>query len=201
MSDPSFPPPPPGPPPQTAAVDPYAPPKASITPSAITEDQQFAELTRRGLIKHETSIKSVGFLYLFSAFFTILSSIMLLFAGLADSEPGDRGFVLGIGLMYGVLGVVSIYLGRGLRRLDPKVRVGVTILAVLGLLLFPIGTLINGYILYLLHSESGKRIMSPEYHGIIAQTPHVKYATPLWLIILAIVLIVGFIAMIVGLSI
>jgi hypothetical protein len=37
--------------------------------------------------------------------------------------------------------------------------------------------LINGYILYLVFSEKGRRVFSPEYQEIIRQTPHVKYQT------------------------
>ncbi len=168
-------------------VDPYAPPKASITPG-VTDDLVEAELTRRQLIKHETSVRSIGILYLFGAFFMGLAAVSMLGLSLSSASV-DGGFSVGLGLFYLLLAALSLYLGLGLRRLQPKVRTGVTILSGFGLLGFPLGTLINGYILYLIHSEKGKRVMSAEYQTIIAQTPHVKYSTPLWLIILALLII------------
>jgi hypothetical protein len=177
----------------SSVVNPYAPPKASITPAAADSDQEYAEQTRRELIKHETSIKSVGFLYLFGAVFMVLGAISLISLSLLGS---DAGMSLGIGVFYGLLAAISIYLGIGLRKLSPKVRTGVTILSVIGLLGIPLGTLINAYVLYLLHSEKGKRVMTAEYQAIIAQTPHIKYRTPVWLIVLLVLIIVGFILLI-----
>ena len=50
-------------------------------------------------------------------------------------------------------------------------------LSAIGLLGFPIGTLINGYILYLFLSKKGRTIFAPAYQDVIAATPHVKYRT------------------------
>jgi len=59
----------------------------------------------------------------------------------------------------------------------------------LGLLAFPIGTVINAYILYLFLSKKGRTVFSPQYKDVIAATPHVKYRTSIivW-IFLALVL-------------
>jgi hypothetical protein len=186
MSEPTW------PPASASVVNPYAPPKASITPAALDGDQEYAEQIRRELIKHETSIKSVGFLYLFGATFMVIFAISLIAISLLGTGEPSVGLGLGIVAFYGVLAALSIYLGIGLRKLSPKIRTGVTILSVIGLLGFPLGTLINAYILYLLHSDKGKRVMSAEYQGIIAQTPHIKYRTPVWLIVLLVLIIVGF---------
>jgi hypothetical protein len=51
------------------------------------------------------------------------------------------------------------------------------VLSALGLLGFPIGTLVNAYILYLYLSKKGRTIFAPEYKDVIAATPHVKYRT------------------------
>ena len=55
----------------------------------------------------------------------------------------------------------------------------------LGLAGFPLGTLLNSYILWLIHSKKGKLILSPEYAAIVEATPDVKYRTTLlvWIIL------------------
>jgi hypothetical protein len=54
-------------------------------------------------------------------------------------------------------------------------------LSVLGLLNFPIGTVISIYFIYLLVSAKGQFVMTPEYAAIRAVTPHIRYKTPIWL--------------------
>ena len=109
------------------------------------------------------------------------------------------GFLLGI---YGGLAVLMFFTARGLRRLQPWSRIPSGILSTIGLLGFPIGTLINGYILYLLFSRKGNVVFSPEYRDIIDRTPHIKYKTSLVVKVLAAVLLavflLGIIAVIVG---
>ena len=171
-------------------VNPYAPPKASIAPGGVATPED-AERVRRELLTHETSIRGIGSLYLLGAFANGLGAVgviaMAAFESSAETSPG----LLGIGVVYGLLSWLLYYLGIGLRRLNAEVRTGVTILAVIGLLFIPIGTLINGYILYLIHCGRGKRVMTPEYQAIFAQTPHIKYRSPVWKFIL-IILIIAF---------
>jgi len=50
-------------------------------------------------------------------------------------------------------------------------------LTIPGLLGFPIGTLISVYILYLLFSQKGADVCSPQYQAVIAATPHIRYRT------------------------
>ncbi len=175
-------------------VNPYAPPKASIAPAGAAAPED-AERIRRELLTHETSIRGVGLLYLLGTVTPGLATVAMFFMAVAEPSIQSSPVFLGFGVVYGLVAWLFYYLGRGLRRLNPRVRTGATILAVLGLLLIPIGTLINGYVLYLLHSQKGKRVMTPEYQAVVAQTPHIKYRTSLWLIILvlliAVVAIVG----------
>jgi hypothetical protein len=68
------------------------------------------------------------------------------------------------------------------------------VLAAIGLLGVPFGTLINGYILYLLLSHKGQRIFAADYPEIVAATPHIKYRTSaaVWVLLgLVALLIVG----------
>jgi hypothetical protein len=54
------------------------------------------------------------------------------------------------------------------------------VLSGIGLLGFPIGTLINGYILYLFLSKKGRTVFAPEYQEVIEATPHVSTAPRSW---------------------
>lgn len=129
------------------------------------------EEIRKAHIKHEASIKSVGILYLISGCFLLLAGLFGL------TEAGQLTIVevfLTVGFFLG-LGGLSIYTGIAIRRLQPWTRVAVGIFSGIGLLGVPVGTLINGYILWLFFSEKGKRVLAPDYKDIIAATPHVKY--------------------------
>jgi hypothetical protein len=138
-----------------------------------------AEAVRKEHLKHEASIQSVGWLYYLGGVAVLLATIAVLVG--AVTSPGAFsgpaiGMVLG-GCLMGFLGGVQLWTAHGLRRLKPSARVPATLLSCLGLLGFPLGTLINGYILYLLHSKKGRTVMSAEYAQVIAQTPHIKYKT------------------------
>ncbi|ADE54242.1 DUF4339 domain-containing protein [Coraliomargarita akajimensis] len=149
---------------------------------------------RQQHIKHEASIRSVGLLYYIGALFMLLVAVGMLI-GFGASFGGSQGdastFLLIAGLAYLLFGTAAVIIGRGLRRLRRSIRVPVTILSCLGLLSIPIGTVINAYILYLLHSEKGKTVFSDEYADIVTATPEIKYRTSalVW-ILLAIVLLI-----------
>ena len=99
-----------------------------------------------------------------------------------------------IGLVLLVVGGLQAACGFHLRRLRPLARIPVGIISALGLLAIPLGTLINGYILYLLFSKKGRFILSPEYQAIVAATPEIKYRTSIviWILLgLVLVFIVG----------
>ena len=139
-----------------------------------------AEEIRREYLKHEASVKSIGLLY-------YLASIMFLIIGggflsAASSQPGEFGV---IGAIFLAFGMGQIAVGAGLRRLKKWARVPTGILSGLGLLGFPVGTLINGYILYLVFSRKGRMVFSEEYRAIIEQTPHIKYRTSIvvWILL------------------
>ena len=171
------------PPPPSVAVDPYAPPRADVTPRAGGVNN--AEQIRRQFLNHEASIRSFGFLYLLNGWVGLAGTAMIIlflaFAAVSEgfSDIGAIGMMFLLVLFLGAISYFTLFLGRGMRALDPKVKTGVTILAGFGLLGFPLGTIINGYILYLIHGEKGKRVMSAEYQSVVAQTPHIEYKMPL----------------------
>lgn len=137
------------------------------------------EYIRRELLSHEASIQSIGLLYLIGSVVVCVAGIGLLAAAISETPGSAQGteFALVISLGLVVLGLFQGFVGVGLRRLRGWTRIPVGILSGLGLLSFPIGTLINGYILYLVFGEKGSRVLSPEYQEIIRQTPHIKYQT------------------------
>lgn len=153
---------------------------------------------REAHIKHEASLRSIGVLYYIAAFFMLLGGVAGLFTTVASNQEsvGDLPFMVGFLFFYLVFGVISFLIGRGYRQLKPWVRIPGAILSGLGLLSIPIGTLINGYILYLLFSAKGKMIFSPEYQGICEATPEVKYKTSALAWIILIMLVVGLVGLI-----
>jgi hypothetical protein len=171
----------------TDASNPFAAPQSdlnAVVPEVVSPPD--AEAIRRELIGHEVSAKSIGTLYYLGAIltglFAVVGATVLTISFLAGDGPGSAGsgetvIIGGVVFFYGVLSAISFILARGLRRLNPRVRVPTGILCAIGLLAFPLGTLINAYFLYLLFSKKGRRVFSPEYREIIRQTPHIRYQT------------------------
>lgn len=143
-----------------------------------------AEAVRLAHIKHEASVRSIGLLYFLAAVILPLAAVGGLMAESRDTTS------LFFGALFLVLTAIYILVGRWLRALDPRARTPTTILAAIGLLAFPLGTLINGYIIFLVQSAKGKMVFSPEYQAVIAATPHVKYKTSIVVWILLILLLV-----------
>jgi len=165
--------------------NPYQAPVANI--DGITDmDLASAEATRKEFINHEASVRSIGVLYYIGAVSALVVTVSLALTLEGSSDGASAlalAFFIPIGLLY-------FWLGSGLRALNQKVRPVAGVFAAIGLIGFPLGTLINGYILYLLFSAKGKMVFSEEYQGIIDATPHVKYKTSIivWLILALLVL-------------
>ncbi len=169
--------------------NPYASPMADIEPVVLLpESEADAERIRREHIKHEANVKSVGSLYYLAAVGSLLVAAGPFVFILIEEGMGSMATILMA--IYGALAIAFLILGRGLRKLDRRVRLPVGILSCLGLLSVPIGTIINGYILYLIFCKKGVMVFSPEYQEIIHMTPHVKYKMSRVVIILLVVLLV-----------
>lgn len=143
-------------------VNPYSAPTAVIADVGVDAEM---EAIRQDHISVEASLRSVGLLYYLGTIGLIVSGLAM-FAGLVQ-----------YGLISLVFGVAMGVIGYGLRALKPWVRTPAIILAAIGLLGFPVGTLINGYVLYLLFSTKGRFVFTPEYEAIRRATPHVRYRT------------------------
>ena len=91
-----------------------------------------------------------------------------------------------------MVGAAQMWTGLRVRKLNKRSRLMVGILSGLGLLGFPIGTAINGYILYLVFGKKGKIVFSDEYKEAILATPHIKYRTSafVWVLVGILVLVV-----------
>ena len=165
------------------AFNPYAAPTAPV--EDVSANAQ-AEATRKAHINHEASIKAVGILYYLGGVLVTIAAA----AGLLGAKDASIGATL---LLLG-LGVGQFFAGWGVRALRPWGRILGCILSAIGLIGFPIGTLINGYILYLFLSKKGRTIFSPEYQDVIAATPHVKYRTSIvvWIFLALLVALLAF---------
>ena len=166
--------------------NPYETPRTDSP--TISNSTEFEEI-RRNYIKHEASVKSVGLLYW-------LGGVLLLFAALAGLvSSGESGMLAstGFSLFLLVLAILQFWIGRGLRKLKRWSRIPAGIMSGIGLLGFPVGTLVNCYILYLICGKKGSFVFSTSYAEIIQETPHVKYKTSkaIWIILLAFVLLLG----------
>jgi hypothetical protein len=147
-----------------------------------------AERIRKEHINHEASVKSVGFLYVLGGVLLIAIGSVLLAGGMS-ARPGPQHLAL-LGGVYLALGVFQVFMAVGLRRLRPWSRIAASILSAVGLLAFPVGTIINGYILYLLVCANGRTVFSEDYQRVIEQTPHIRYKTSI-LIWIALILILN----------
>jgi hypothetical protein len=144
-----------------------------------------AEEVRQAHIKHEASVKSIGLLYYLGGVALVVMGLSQ-FATLAGSKssPGPAVAVM-LAIIFFVMAAAQFVVGSAVRRLRPWSRIGVGILSGIGLFGFPVGTIINGYILYLVFSKKGEMLFTPEYHEIVALTPHIRYRTSIvvWIVL------------------
>lgn len=181
---------------------------SAMEATTVHEADSEAEAIRRAHIKHEASIKSIGTLYMLGCIIIViggLAAITFIFmAGRQGGQAGAQELMLAsfVGLFYLVIGVLQGFTAFGLWQLKPWARWVSVVLSAIGLLGFPVGTLICGYFLYLLLSEKGAMIFSDHYKEVIAKTPHIKYKTSIvvwiFLILLIAIMMGGVVALIFG---
>lgn len=149
-----------------------------------------AEETRRKYLNHEASVKSIGALYYLTTAFMLWGGIDTVLHPITRT---GRPMSLGVAVLFIVLAAVFGVAGTGLRRLQGWARIPTGILATLGLLAFPVGTIINVYVLYLIFSGKGSMVFSPEYREVMAATPHIKYKMSIlvWVLLGLVLLLVA----------
>ena len=150
-----------------------------VTPQAVVADDgagSEAEAVRKEHITHEASVKAVGMLFMLGGVLTLIGAGVGLFA--PGATAGENKAVLVVaGLLIGALSIAYLACGWALRTLKAWARIPAAVLAAIGLLGFPIGTLINAYILWLVLSGKGRVVLSADYAAIVEATPHIKYRT------------------------
>jgi hypothetical protein len=172
----------------------YAPPKARV--EDVSEFAGDAEEIRREHINREAEIRAIGILYYLGGGLVCLAAIAILMG--STRFPSPRPLPAGVmGAILLVAGALPLVVGRGLRTLRPWARITAIVLAILGLLRPPAGTLVNIYILYLLFSAKGKRIFESDYPEIVAATPHIKYkmSVVIWILLGILVLLLAVFAL------
>lgn len=168
------------------SINPY---EAPLSPQLLLEPTSEFEQVRKDHIKHEASVKSVGLLYWLGGIGIILSGAAVGVGGAFRGGAGGQGGlgILEIGMVIGLLllGALYLWVGSGLRKFRKSARIITGIFSGFGLLGFPIGTLINGYILYLILGKKGAMVFSDHYKDVIAATPYIKYKTSVvvWIIL------------------
>ena len=176
-------------------TNPYQPPEAEILVASEVAD---AEAIRKAHINHEASVKSIGTLYHLGGMLCIAMGFSA-WVG-RDTQP-PPAVAIGVGSFFLLIALVQVWIGSGLRKLKPASRIPAAVLTGIGLLAFPVGTLINAYFMYLLLCKKGRMVLSDEYKQIIAQTPHIKYKSIVaWVILglLLLIFVIGVIAAIMG---
>src|SRR4249920_884895 len=136
--------------PAKSGFNPYAAPTAPVEDVSSNPE---AEAIRKAHISHEASIKAVGFLYYLGGVLLLLTAVAQLFAQVA-------GWSTAMSLVFLVIGIAQLFAGWGVRAFRKWGRIVGCVLSALGLLGFPIGTIINAYILYLFLSKKGRTVFS-----------------------------------------
>lgn len=175
----------------SAATNPYAP--TDFVSDRVSESSD--EQVRQAHLAHESSIKGIGGLFIVGGVLMLLIGAVLLVVGIGGWP--NRSEVIFSGGVYLLFGIFQLWVGRGLRAFDKVARQFGIVLSAIGLLFIPIGTLINGYFLYLLCGKKGRFVFSPEYARIRAATPNMRYRTSIGVWILLAVIIVAILVLVV----
>ncbi len=172
--------------------NPYQTPKANID-TATEGDLAGSEEIRNQYLNHEASLRSIGLLYYFMGTTVLIAVFMFLFSLFSPTESPRNDIPLWGTALMALLSLIYLWLGRGFRTLNSKIKIPATIVAILGLISIPIGTLIGGYILYLIYSSKGRMVLSEEYSKVMAATPHIKTRTSVivWIVLGMVLLAIG----------
>ena len=180
-----------------SSLNPYA---VSASPNNLGATQNYGgqqggamsgtpESIRRSYLSHESAIKGFGLLYgIASVFYILFASaavVLSVFAFRAEGGVAAGVFVLIYAAVYFTFGGLTALVCSGLYKLSDVGKIGGIIFAVLGLCAIPFGTILGGYLLFLLLSEKGNFVFSNNYRSIVKQTPHIRCTIPvfIWIIL------------------
>jgi hypothetical protein len=172
-----------------AGSNPYSAPKARVDDVGAGEIEHADEI-RREYLKHEAGIRSAGSLYGLYALCLLLATLIFVVSAITGADPQTpRAVGIIMTVLCGGFFWLFYKLASGLRAMKRWTRIPVAVLSGVGLLGFPAGTLINGYIMWLVLSKKGNYVLSPEYEEIVAATPHIKHKISIVIWILLVLLL------------
>lgn len=203
--------------------NPYAPSGSSYSDAPLDSnfDLSQAELIRKSHLNHEANIQSFGCLYMLGGILGIIGGIAYIGIGIfimsgrlpasagagagagAGQEPLVAGIITSVvGIVLLVIASAQLFAGRSMQTLNPSGKILAIVVSSIGLLGFPCGTIISGYLLYLLVSAKGEMVYSSAYKEVIQATPHIRYRTSIivwiFLFLLIGVILLGIVAAIFG---
>ena len=171
--------------------NPYAPSGSSYGDASLDSnfDLSQAELIRKSHLNHEANIQSFGCLYTLGGILGILGAIfyiglgIFIMAGGENPQAGVNPMAAGImttliGVVFLAIAVAQLFAGRSMQTLNPSGKILAIVVAAIGAILLPVcGTVISGYLLYLLVSAKGEMVFSSAYKEVMQATPHIRYRT------------------------
>jgi len=194
------------------SANPYAVSTTSLADAGMGGGGDAVAIRKRYL-SHEASVKSIGLLYWLGGILGLILAPVYLIGAIAlmtsadtpNGAPGSNTYMgivmIGVALLVAAFAVGQIIVAMGVRKLKPWARIATAVLSGIGLLGFPLGTLISAYFMYLVLSKKGQYVFSPEYQNVIAATPQIRYKTSIiiWILLgllvaLIIVGVIGFAA-------
>ena len=125
-------------------------------------DTSDEELREEGL-KHERRIRTAACVYWF-----VGGVLVLLALGSIINGKVPQFFIFAIFSVLVLLGARELF---GFRK---RAKLAAGCVSGFGLIVFPLGTLIHIYILYLAFCAKGRDVLGERYRGVIERTPHLK---------------------------
>ena len=164
-------------------ANPYQAPRADITPRLSEQEKE-----RLAHLRHETAIRSIGLFFYLAVIFTAPSAIGFSMRLSFDHSPESILLALSLILLTAILFITAYRL----RRLDFRAKLPATVIALLLLIMVPIGTILGLFILYALHCKKGRRILSEDYRDILSATPDMPNQAPgiMWFFLLLIFILI-----------
>jgi hypothetical protein len=155
-------------------TDPYLPPAAPLEVASGVEADRLSHLGQ------ERQLQSVGSVHWLGAGSMVFLALLMLGIGTqGGTVPLGFDASTGIAVLLSI-GVFLATLGWGYRALARWVRWPGTALSALGLVVaFPIGAIVNLWILWLVWCPKGRRVLAPDYAQVRRLTPHLHYRASL----------------------